>query len=206
MERLELLDLFLEYPDVVHEGDHPVGRHGTGVEAGCSQEGGDVERHVALGSVQHEQLRPDQSEEPHLVSHLELGEAGDVPGPLHPGEHDPGGHLADLLDVGQVGLHLDPVAGGVGLGPQQHGDVGAEVAGGGTERVGAAEPEAHQTLVRRDPAGLDGLLPHPHLEALLEAAVLALVPVVLVDGTVLVPPAGVGQVPSDGAFEETLAA
>ena len=39
---LELLDLLLEYPDVVHEGDHPVGRHGAGVEAGSCQEGGDV--------------------------------------------------------------------------------------------------------------------------------------------------------------------
>ena len=39
---LQLLDLLLEYPDVVHEGDHPVGRHGAGVEAGSCQEGGDV--------------------------------------------------------------------------------------------------------------------------------------------------------------------
>ena len=61
MEGLQLLHLFLEYPDVVHESDHPVSRHGTGVEAGSCQEGGDVEGHVALGGIQHEQLGPDQS-------------------------------------------------------------------------------------------------------------------------------------------------
>ena len=48
--------------------------------------------------------------------------------------------------------------------------------------------------------------PHAHFEALFQSAVLALIPVVLVYRTVLVAPAGVGQVPSDGAFEETLAA
>ena len=42
MKRLQLLDLLLEYPDMVHEGHHPVGRHGAGVEAGSCQEGGDV--------------------------------------------------------------------------------------------------------------------------------------------------------------------
>ena len=35
MQGLELLDLLLEDPDVVHEGDHPVRGHGGGVEAGC---------------------------------------------------------------------------------------------------------------------------------------------------------------------------
>lgn len=206
MERLQLLDLLLEYPDVVHEGHHPVGRHGAGVETGSREEGGDVKGHVTLGGVQDEQLGPDQAEETHLVRHLELGEPGDVPGPLHPGEHDPGGHLADLLDVGEVGLHLDPVSGGVGLRPEQHGDVGGEVAGGSSQRVGAAEPESHQTLVGRDPARLDSLLPHPSLETLLEPAVLALVAVVLVYRAVLVAPAGVGQVPSHRPLEETLAA
>lgn len=47
--------------------------------------------------------------------------------------------------------------------------------------------------------------PHADFEALLQPAVLALVPVVLVDGAVSVPPAGVGQVPPHGALEEALA-
>lgn len=47
---------------------------------------------------------------------------------------------------------------------------------------------------------------HSHLETFLESAVLALVPVVLVDGTVPVAPARVRQVPADAALEEGLAA
>lgn len=46
--------------------------------------------------------------------------------------------------------------------------------------------------------------PHADFEAFLEAAVLALVAVVLVHGAVPVGPAGVGQVPPDAAFEEAL--
>ena len=33
------------------------------MEAGSCQEGGDVEGHVALGGIQHEQLGPDQSQQ-----------------------------------------------------------------------------------------------------------------------------------------------
>lgn len=46
--------------------------------------------------------------------------------------------------------------------------------------------------------------PHADFEAFLQAAVLALVAVVLVHGTGPVGPAGVGQVPPDAALEETL--
>lgn len=46
--------------------------------------------------------------------------------------------------------------------------------------------------------------PHAHFEAFLQAAVLALVAVVLVHGTVPVGPARVGQVPPDAALEEAL--
>lgn len=53
---------------------------------------------------------------------------------------------------------------------------------------------------------MDSLSPHSDFQALLQPAVLALVPMVLVDGTVSVPPAGVTQVPSDRALEEALAA
>ena len=46
---------------------------------------------------------------------------------------------------------------------------------------------------------------HAHLEALLEPAVLALVPVVLVDRAVPVPSTRVGQVPPNASLEEALA-
>ena len=47
--------------------------------------------------------------------------------------------------------------------------------------------------------------PHPHLETLFEAAVLALIAVVLVDRAVAGAPALVRQVPPHGALEEALA-
>ena len=70
VERLEFLDLFLEYANVVHEGDDAVGRHGTGVQAGGGQQRRHVQRHRALRRVQHEQLAPDQPQQRHLVRHL----------------------------------------------------------------------------------------------------------------------------------------
>lgn len=48
--------------------------------------------------------------------------------------------------------------------------------------------------------------PHADFEALLQAAVLTLVPVVLVDGAVPVPPAGVRKVPPHRALKEAFAA
>lgn len=66
---------------MVHKGDHPVGGHGRGVEAGSCQEG-DVEGHGALGRVQNEQLAPGEAEQGHLVGDLQVGEEGDVAGPL----------------------------------------------------------------------------------------------------------------------------
>lgn len=56
------------------------------------------------------------------------------------------------------------------------------------------------------PAPLYSFPSHAHLETFLEAAILALVPVVLVDGTRSVASARVRQVPSDGTLEEALAA
>ncbi|GIX86703.1 uncharacterized protein CEXT_488701 [Caerostris extrusa] len=46
---------------------------------------------------------------------------------------------------------------------------------------------------------------HSHLETFLETTILALVPVVLVDGAVPVAPASVGEVPPDTPLEEGLA-
>ena len=121
MQRLELLDLLLEDPDVVHEGDHPVSGHGGGVEARGCQEGGDVKGHVALGGVKDEQLRPDEPQERHLVCQLELREAGDVAGPLHRREEDAGGELTDVVNADHVvGSHLNlAVSRGVWLRPEQ---------------------------------------------------------------------------------------
>ena len=47
--------------------------------------------------------------------------------------------------------------------------------------------------------------PHAHLEALLQTAILALVPVVLVHRAVAVAPARVAQIPAYAPLEETLA-
>lgn len=47
---------------------------------------------------------------------------------------------------------------------------------------------------------------HAHGQALLVAAVLTAVPLALIDNTVLVVTAGVGQVLANGSFEETFAA
>ena len=73
VQRLQFLHLFLEDPDVVHEGDDPVRRHGGGVQPRGGEEGGDVEGHGALGGVEHEQLRPAQPQHGHLVCHLNVG-------------------------------------------------------------------------------------------------------------------------------------
>lgn len=56
-------------------------------------------------------------------------------------------------------------------------------------------------------AQLSGLTfsPHADFEALLQAAVLTLVPVVLVDWTVSVPPAGVREIPPHRALKEAFA-
>ena len=60
VQGLELLDLFLEDADVVHERDYSVGGHRTGVKSGGGQQRRDVERHRTLGGVQHEQFTPRQ--------------------------------------------------------------------------------------------------------------------------------------------------
>ena len=101
-----------------------------------------MEGHAALRGVQHEQLGPDQPQQGNLVCHLQLGEARDVASPLHGAEEYPCGELANVVDANHVvGSHLDlSVARGVGLGPEQQGDVGGEV-GRSTKRV-ASKSEA----------------------------------------------------------------
>ncbi|KFO59833.1 hypothetical protein N302_05767, partial [Corvus brachyrhynchos] len=126
VQRLQLLHLFLEDVNVVHEGYNAVGRHGGGVEAGGGQEWGHMEGHGALGSIEDEELAPGEPQQGHLVGDLQVGEEGNIAGPLDGAEEQTGGQLTDVLDAHDVvGLHaLAAVAGGgVGLGPQQEGDV-----------------------------------------------------------------------------------
>ena len=198
MQCLQLLDLFLEYSDVVHEGHHPVSSHGRGMKTCSSQERSNVQWHVALGGVEDEQLGPDQPQEANLISHLKFRKAGYPSGPLNAGKHDPSSHLTDGLDVAHVALHLDPEPGGVGLGSDQHGDVGGEVANWSPQRIcRGSKSVSHKTLVRWYSAWLDGLFSHSHFEAFLQSTMLALVPMMLVNGAVFVSPACVGQISSN---------
>ena len=119
-----------------------------------------MQRHGALGGVEHEQLAPAQPQQGHLVRHLQVREEGDVAGPLHGTEEQAGGQFADVLDAHDVGLLHGAVAEagcGVGLGPQQHGDEGGQV---GVAVEGVAVGEGHlareRVLGRRDAATLHG--------------------------------------------------
>ena len=115
-----------------------------------------MKRHAALGSVQDKELGPDQPQQGHLVSHLQLGEAGDVASPLHGAEEYPRGKLANVVDSDHVvGSHLDlSVSRSVGLRPEQERDVGGEV-GGSAKRV-ASETKAKHALGRRHSSSLHG--------------------------------------------------
>ncbi|GIY52865.1 hypothetical protein CEXT_119861 [Caerostris extrusa] len=129
MQCLQLLHLLLEDADVVHEGDHPVGGHGTGVQPRGGKQGRHVEGHRALGGIQHEQLAPDKPQQRHLVGHLKVRKERDVPGPLHRTEEQPCGQLADVVDAHNVaGLHaLRVPRGRVGFRPQQQRDEAGQV-------------------------------------------------------------------------------
>ena len=147
MEPFQLLDLLLEDPDVVHEGDHPVSSHRRGMESSSGKQGSNMKRHTALGSVQHKQLGPDQPQQGHLVSHLKLGEPGNVSSPLDRAEEKPGSKLADTVDASEVWrlLCIGRVAGGrAGLCSDQQGDVGGEV---GRGRVGGGHAAAAAGVV-----------------------------------------------------------
>lgn len=52
---------------------------------------------------------------------------------------------------------------------------------------------------------LNSFPPHAHLEALFKSAVLALIPVVLINRTIPISTTRVGEVTPDAPFEETLA-
>ena len=139
---------------MVHEGDHPVGGHGRSMESSSCKEGGDVERHAALGGVQHEQLGPDQPQQGNLVRHLQLREARDVASPLHGAEEEPRSKLTHAVDASKIGRLLSVgrvPSGRARLCPDQQGDVGGEVGcgrgrggreGGGGAAVLGGEVEA----------------------------------------------------------------
>lgn len=78
MQCLQLLHLFLEDADVVHEGDDTISGHGRGVQTGSSQKGSDVKGHRTLGCVEDEEFAPHESKEGYLVGHLQVREEGDV--------------------------------------------------------------------------------------------------------------------------------
>ena len=206
MQHFQLLHLFLKYPNIVHKCYHPVSSHGRGMKTCSSQERSNLQWHVALGGVEDEQLGPDQPQEANLISHLKFRKAGYPSGPLNAGKHDPSSHLTDGLDVAHVALHLDPKPGGVGLGSDQHGDVGGEVANWSSQRIcRGCKSVSHKTLVRWYSAWLDGLFSHSHFEAFLQSTMLALVPMMLVNGAVFVSPACVGQISSNWPLEKALA-
>ena len=64
---------------------------------------------------------------------------------------------------------------------------------------------SHQSLVDLEKLAKLTLTTHSRLQTLLKPAVLALVSVMLIYGTISVASTRVGQVPPDGAFEERLA-
>ena len=118
--------------------------------------------HVALGGVEDEQLGPDQPQQRHLVRQLELGEARDVPRPLHGREEQLGRELADAVDANHVvGLELGISGRGIGLGPDQLADVRREVGGCGARAgrgearvVSGSETVSHQSLGGRRSSSL----------------------------------------------------
>lgn len=145
MEGFEFLHLLLEDADVIHEGDDAVGGHGTGVESGGGQERGHVQRHGTLRRVQHEQFAPDEAQQRHLVRHLEIGEEGDVAGPLDGREEEPGGQLANVVDAHDVVARLHALAVArrrVRLGPQQQRNVTRQVAVRAVEAAVVAHAQA----------------------------------------------------------------
>ena len=170
VQRFQLLHLLLEDADVVHEGDHAVGGHRTGVDAGGGQQRRQLQRHGALRRVQHEQLAPAEPQQRHLVGHLQVGEEGDAARPLDGREEQARCQLADVLDAHDVRrLHaalvarhrharlaaLAAVAGDrVRLGAQQHRDEARQVRVAG-ERVSVGDQLAgERRLAGRDAAAL----------------------------------------------------
>ena len=102
VQSLQLLHLFLEDADVVHEGDDAVGGHGRGVQAGSGEEGSDVQGHRTLGCIEDEEFAPHEAQEDDLVGHLQVREEGDVTRPFDGTEQQPRRQFADRVDAHDV--------------------------------------------------------------------------------------------------------
>ncbi|KFM61896.1 hypothetical protein X975_26569, partial [Stegodyphus mimosarum] len=173
-----------------------------------------MQRHGALRSVQYEKFAPNQPQKRHLVGHLKVREERNVPGPLDCAEQQSSSKFADIVDTHNVvGLHtLGVPRRRIRFGPQQQGDKAGQVGMRAIESVAVGQCHLawESMLAWGDPPPLYRWAPtlpsHSHLEAFLEPAVLALVPVVLVDRTVPVAPARVRQIPPDAPLEEGFAA
>lgn len=66
LQPVQLVHLVLENPDLVHEGHHPLGRHGRRVESSRGQQRGHVYGQRRLGGVEDEELAPAQPQQRHL--------------------------------------------------------------------------------------------------------------------------------------------
>ena len=87
---------------MVHEGNDAVGGHGTGVvESGGGEQRRRVQRHRALGGVEHEQLAPGDAQQSDLVGGRQVREERDVSRPVDGAEEQPRRQLADALDADQ---------------------------------------------------------------------------------------------------------
>ncbi|KFP05003.1 hypothetical protein N300_02466, partial [Calypte anna] len=104
LEPVQLLHLILEDPDLIHEGNHPVCRHGGGVEPGGCQERSHVEGQRRLRRVEDEELAPAEPQQGHLVRNWELGIKRDIPSPFHGAEEEAGSQLADVVDSHHAAL------------------------------------------------------------------------------------------------------
>lgn len=66
LQPVQLVHLVLENPDLVHEGHHPLRRHGRGVESSSCQQRSHVYGQRRLSCVQDEELAPAQPQQRHL--------------------------------------------------------------------------------------------------------------------------------------------
>ena len=208
LQAAQLVHLLLEGTHLVHEGHGPLGCHGRGMQPRGGQQRCRMQRQRRLRRVQHEELTPAEPQQRHLVGGRQLGEEGRVAGPLDRAEQQACRQLAHVVDAQYSAAATKASGRGVGLSTQQL----RNQLGHWRPRERFDARRARGTAGRwtgermRDAASLHGLLAHAHPEALLEPTVLTLVPVVLINLTVTVGPAGVAEIAADAALEETLAA
>lgn len=171
-----------------------------------------MQRHRALGGVEDEELTPGESQQCYLVRYLKIREEGNISCPFDGGKQKARCEFTNIIDTHDVvWLHALSVTGDrVGFGPQkQRYETTAQVRVA-IERIPdsvgqGVHPSWPHGLCWWNSSSLDRFSPHTHLEAFFQAAILALISMVLVDRAVSVRTTRVGQVSSHTAFEETLA-